>query len=119
MNTINDLWNQARSNKFGVKLDDDSSESVIYKGIKFVKDENGIRIYSTETDFYKDITKTFYKYDYYRGVNEFLKKKYILFLNRIEASIRNEVNTSKNHKRFQYLQSMRKHYLNKYNEINS
>lgn len=119
MNTINNLWNQARSNRFGVKLDDENSESVIYKGIKVVKDQNGIRIYSTGTDFYKDITKTFYKYDYYRGVNEFLKDKYIKALNKIEDYIRNEVNTSKNHKRFQYLQSMRKYYLNKYNEINS
>lgn len=119
MNTINNLWNQARANRFGVKLDDEKSESVIYKGIKVVKDQEGIRIYSTGSEFYEDITDKFYKYDYYRGVNEFLKNKYVSMLNKIERYIQNEVNTSKNHKKFQYLQSMRKYYLNKYNEINS
>ena len=119
MANLQELWNQARNKALGVHIDTDKHESVVYKGIKMIKDENGIKIYSTETEFYKDITEVFVKDSFDIGTKIYLKDKYLRKLDQIEEWIKREVNGSKNHKRFGYLQSMRETFLNKYNEINT
>lgn len=117
--TLIEVWKQARNKYFSVNLDTKDHQAVIYKGIKVVNDNGNIRIYSTETDFYEDITDYFNKDSFDIGVKEFLLKKYLIKLNEIEKYIQEELNNSKNHKRFSYLKSMREFYLNKYNEINT
>lgn len=119
MATLQEIWDQARSKHFAVDIDTDKHESVIYKGIKLVKDESGIKIFSTETDFYKDITDEFVKDSFMIGVNQYLKKKYLRKLDEIEKMVKYEMNNNKNHKRFAYLKAMRETYLNKYNEVNT
>lgn len=119
MSTLEEIWTQARSKHTGVHLDTDDYQSVIYRGIKIVNSEKGIRIYSTETEFYKDITKRFVKDSFDIGVKEYLKKKYLRKLEDIEKSIQIEMNGSKNHKKFSYLKAMRENIINKYNEVNT
>lgn len=119
MATLEQIWIQARSKHGSVSIDTDKHESVIYKGIKVVRDDSGIKIYSTETEFYRDITKEFVMDSFTIGVKEYLKRKYLRRLDEIERAIKKNLNGSKNHKNFSYLKSMRENIINKYNEINS
>lgn len=116
---LDNIWNEARSTFGSVNLDTEDQEAVMYKGIKVIKRESDIKIFSTETDFYEDITDSFVKDSFAIGVKTYLKDKYLRFLDRIESLIQEEINGSKNHKRFDYLKGLRNEYLNKYNEINS
>jgi len=119
MATLEQIWIQARNKSGSVFIDTKKYESVIYKGIKVVRGDYGIKIYSTETEFYKDITKEFVMDSFTIGVKEHLKKKYLKTLDRIERAIKKNLNGSKNHKRFSYLKTMRENIINKYNEINT
>lgn len=116
---LNKIWEQARDKYMSVHIDFEDSKSVIYKGIKIIKTHDDIRIYSTETDFYEDITDSFVKDSFDIGLKQYLSDKYLRNLNYVENMIKNEINNNKNHKRFSYLKSMRVNILNRYNEINS
>ncbi len=119
MISLQEIWKQARSNRSLVRLDDDCTDSVIYRGVKIVNDDGNISIYSTESEFYIDITKVFLRKSFKEGVYDFLCKKYLRQLNAVEKSIKNEMNNQKNHKKFKYLQAKRFNIIEKYNEINS
>lgn len=119
MISLQEIWKQARSNISLVRLDDDCTDSVIYKGVKIVNDDGNISIYSTESEFYIDITKVFLRRSFKEGVYDFLCKKYLRQLNAVEKSIKTEMNNQKNHKKFKYLQAKRFNLIEKYNEINS
>lgn len=119
MISLQEIWKQARSNISLVRLDDDCTDSVIYKGVKIVNDDGNISIYSTESEFYIDITKVFLRKSFKEGVYDFLCKKYLRQLNAVEKSIKTEMNNQKNHKKFKYLQAKRFNLIEKYNEINS
>ena len=94
-------------------------DSVINKGIKTIKTDDGIRFYSMETDFYEDITDVFLVGSFKDSLNAHLKDKYLRLLNSVEKLIQEEINGRRNHKRYNYLKRMRQNYLNKYNEINT
>lgn len=102
-------------------LDAKDYEARIYKGIKMVKSESGIRVYSAETDFYKDITIWFDKSSssFKDCAHEYLKHKYLNKLDEVERRVKQEINSAKNHKRVAALKVRRTNLLNKYNEINS
>lgn len=112
------IWLEARGKRFSVNLDTDNYLATIYKGVKLMKRGDKIRIYSTETDFYKDITDSFVNGSFDNSLNLFLKNKYVRNLEKIENLIRIEISGNKNHKRYDYLKSMRNQILKKYNEIN-
>lgn len=117
--TLEEVWSQARSKHLSANLDTDDHDAVVYRGVKVVRDVDGIRLYCTDKDFYEEITDKFVGKTFDEGLENHLKFKYINKLNLIEESIQEELNGNKNHKRFSYLKSMRKFYLNKYNEINT
>lgn len=119
MISLQEIWQQARSNRSLIRLDDDDNESVIYKGVKIVNSDGKITIYSTESEFYRDITKVFLRNGFKEGVYDFLRSKYLRQLNTVEESIKTEMNNQKNHKKFKYLQAKRSNLIQKYNEINS
>lgn len=110
-----EIWEQANSIFNAVKLDN----SIIYKGVKIVKDDQGIRIYSTETDFYTDMTYSFVVGTFEESLENYLKNKYMRKLTAIENSIQKEINGKRNHKRYNYLKKLRETYLTKYNEVNT
>lgn len=112
---MEEIWEQANNMFKSVRIDN----AVIYKGIKVVNDEDGIRVYSTETDFYTDITYSFVIGSFEESLNSFLRRKYMVKLSAIEDSIQEEINGKRNHKRYNYLKKLRETYLNKYNEINT
>ena len=111
------IWEEAK--RLGVSLDTENYQAVIYRGIKVINFDGFIRIYSTETDFYEDITDTFNDETFKVFVNRNLKNKYLKKLDKIENLIKMEMNNYKNHKKFSYLKKMRNEYLKKYNEINT
>lgn len=119
MATLEELWTQARNNPNAVPIDTEKEDSVVYRGVKVIKNEEGIRIYSTETEFYIDITDDFNTDSFIVGVNDFLIKKYLRKLDSIERAIKLEMNNNKNHKKVSYLKAMRETYLSKYNEVNT
>jgi hypothetical protein len=110
-----EIWEQANNMFKSVKIDN----AVIYKGVKVVKDDDGIRVYSTETDFYTDMTYSFVIGTFEESLIAYLKRKYMNKLSVIEDSIQKEINGKRNHKRYNYLKKLRETYLNKYNEINT
>lgn len=119
MITLEETWRQAREGINGVHLDDEISESVIFKGIKIMKENEDIRIYCTSSDFYTEITDIFGSYGFRDGVYNYLAKKYLYQLENVEDSIKKEMNNQKNHKKFKYLQTKRTNLIEKYNEVNS
>jgi len=116
---LDKIWEEASSTFGAVRLYSNDHESYVYKGIKIVRYNGIVTLYSTETEFYKSITKYFYGKSFLEGVRSFLSEKYLNKLDSIEKMIQREMNNQKNHKRFKYLKTMRNTYLKKYNEINS
>lgn len=56
------IFNQAGADLLSTRLTTPDSESYIYKGVKIIKDENGIRILNTKFngDYYQEVTKEEY-----------------------------------------------------------
>lgn len=119
MISLQEMWVQARNNSRATKLDHEDEQSVIFRGVKISKICDDIKIYCTDSEFYKDITDTFLMTGFREGVYDYLKYKYLRQLNTVEESIKREMNNQKNHKKFKYLQSKRTNLIEKYNEINS
>lgn len=112
---MQEIWEQVNNTFKAVRI----GNSVIYKGVKIVKEDDGIRIYSTDTDFYTDMTYSFVIGSFEESLNAYLKRKYMSKLLVVEDSIQKEINGKRNHKRYTYLKKLRETYLNKYNEINT
>lgn len=120
MNKIDRIWAQARDLFTSAIIDGDDFESVIYRGIKLVRYEGIVRIYSTDSPFYDDITDSFIvDDDFLICVKYHLRAKYLRGLDKVERMITREMNGHKNHKRITYLKTMRETYLNKYNGVNT
>lgn len=115
MTTLQEAWDEAVRIPQSTKLDD----SVIYKGVKIVSNEDGIKIYSTESDFYRDITDSFLVGDFKNSMRLFLSRKYLRLLGLVERRIKKEIIGKRNHKKYNYLKNARTNLIEKYNEINS
>ena len=114
------IWNEARGTYGSVIIDGKDHNGVIYKGVKVVRyDDQSVRVYCTDTDFYEDITDNLSGLPFLDEVDIHLKAKYLRKLDTIAEMIQREMNNHKNHKRFVYLKKMRNEYLNKYNEIST
>ena len=119
MTTKQDMWLEAMKLPKSAHIVYPDSEAIVYKGVKIEKKENDIRIYSTESDFYKDMTEDFIETDgFLECVNIYLRKKYLKQLDRVEMWIQKEVNGQKNHKRISNLKKFRENLITKYNEVN-
>lgn len=109
-----DIWTQAL--KRGVQIDDNN---VIYKGVKFVRTEFSIEIYTTETDFYEEMDYEFVKLFYEEGfdyaVSAYLYDKYVRQIEDYNRRIRYEVGGRKNSRKYQYLKNQRDSVLEKLN----
>jgi hypothetical protein len=92
----------------------------LYKGLKFDFTVHPLEIVSTDTDFYKQIDKKYYKLFtnlyFSTAIKKYLQDKYKRKLDRVEKLIRQEVNGRNNHISIGYLKKMRLHYINKYKD---
>ena len=109
-----DIWKEAL--KRGVQIDDNN---VIYKGVKFVRTEFSIEIYTTETDFYEpmefEFVKLFYEEGFDYAVSAYLYDKYVRQIEDYNRRIRHEVGGRKNSRKYQYLKNQRDGVLEKLN----
>lgn len=110
------IYKQALITPNSVKIVLDDQESVIFKGIKIIKNEEGIKIYSTDTDFYTELNDTTLFENFELGVYNFLESKYKRKLDRVGEMIQDEISTRKNHKRVSYLKETRNNLIEKYND---
>ena len=118
IHTKDRLFVQARMLKHSVYIELEDEESVIFKGIKIIKNEDGIKIYSTDSEFYREIkyTKDFHEMGFEYGAFKFLEQKYKKKLDQIEQGVQSEISTRKNHKRIAFLKELRETQITKYNE---
>ncbi len=116
--TADRLFLQARMLKRSVHIQLEDEESVIFKGIKIIKNEDGIKIYSTNSDFYREILKTddFFNEGFEYGAFRWLQSKYKNVLDKIEEGVQSEISSRKNHKRIAFLKASRQIQIHKYNE---
>ena len=125
MALLNIMWDQADSlisRKKAYLTYNDGSKAVIYRGIKIENTDGDIKVYSADSEFYKDITELFImndELDFVSSVHAFLRRKYLKHLDRIEEWMKKEMNGQKNHKKITNLKSLREKTLGKYNEINT
>lgn len=121
MDTLQRMWGEIQKIHGAANLDARDYQARMYKGIKMVRSESGIRVYSAETDFYREITIWFDKTSssFMDCAHEYLKHKYLNKLDEVERRVKEEINSTKNHKRVAALKVRRTNLLNKYNEINS
>ncbi len=107
-----DVWKEAL--KRGAQLDENN---VIYKGVKFVKTEHGIDIYTTETDFYEDmdpyIVDLFHREGFDIAINTYLHSKYCRQIERLNFQIMEEVSGRKNNRKYNYLKKLRDQTIEK------
>jgi len=115
------MWAEILGTHTAVDLSTKDYEARIYKGIKVVNDGEMVKVYSTHTPFYKDITYNFIIHggSFKDCAHDYIKARYRDRLDEVERKIKMEMNSSKNHKRFSSLKVRRNNLLNKYNEINS
>lgn len=116
---MKELWKEARVFPNSVYLSYKDEEAVIYRGVKIVKNEDGIKLYDTDYEMYKRIydTRLFFEKGFEYGVLSFASDKYMRKLSVIQSSIQDEISSRKNHKKISYLKSMRETLIEKYNEV--
>ena len=116
---LDKMFNEARRVPKSVYLEYKDEEAVIFKGIKVVRNEDGVQLYNTDHDMYKRIydIRLFLEYGFEYGVLFFCSDKYQNKLKRIEDAIQDEISKRKNHKRIGFLKTSRETLIQKYNEV--
>lgn len=116
--TLENLFIQARMIKNSVYIELTDEKSVIFKGIKIIDNEDGIKIYSTGSEFYDQIydINNFLVGGFEYGVYTFLETKYKAQLDKIEVGVQSEISSRRNHKKITWLKALRQNLIQKYNE---
>jgi hypothetical protein len=113
--TFMDIWKEAL--KRGTQIDENN---VIYKGVKFVRAEYSIDIYTTETDFYEEMelefVKLFYEDGFDHAISTYLYNKYVRQIEDYNRRIMYEVAGRKNSRKYNYLKNQRDGVLQKIND---
>lgn len=119
MNTMNDLFKQARLTPKSVFLETPDEESVFFRGVKIMKTEEGISLLSLDTEFYSEIrdNEVFLTQGFQKGVYDYLRKKYMKRLAELERIIGDEISNKRNHKKYTYLKKERENIIERYNLI--
>ena len=125
MYTKEQLWEQASQDFTARRIRTRNYDSYVYKGLKIIKDKNGVSLYNTKVwgDIGKEITIdnglfVFFKYGFRMGCYRYLKTSYSDSLESITKNIQRELDTTRNKKSLDSLKVRRETYLKKYSEIN-
>jgi hypothetical protein len=119
MNIREQIFEQAYSDRLGVKITTPDSVSVIYRGVKVENKDGKARVLnmSLNGDFYKEITQDqydiFLKYGFRRGVYEVCMTNYKRTLEMLSKSISNEVSKRNNVKHYEALKEYRNTIMTK------
>ncbi len=83
---VKEIFYHLRNKYKAVTIDEEDSQSVIYKGLKFVLEDGRVFVLSTETDIYQEVDSDVYhalEYDIEYGVNYFRVGRYERALKRL------------------------------------
>jgi hypothetical protein len=124
-NTLEDIFTQATSDSYSVKMNGVGYSSVILYGIKIIKDTTTkeIEILNTINNLYyyhkmtEDEVNIFLNNGWRNGVYELSLKKYILKLELIESRVRDEISGKNSKKNLKVLHRQREETIGRYNEI--
>ena len=114
------IFYQASKDLLSTRLTTPTSESYIYKGVKIIKDEDGVRILNTKFngDYYHEITKeeyeVFKKNGWRIGCYLVATSNNRKALNIISEKIQEEIKTMKNLKRYNMLVKYRDTVINRF-----
>jgi hypothetical protein len=114
------VFKQASLDGLSTRLTTPVSESYIYKGIKIIKDEDGIRVLNTKFngDYYQEVTKEEYaifeKNGWRTGCYLVATSNNRKALNIISEKIQEEIKTMKNLKRYNMLVRYREVVINRF-----
>lgn len=122
-----DIFNQAESDSYSVKIKGKGYKSVILYGVKIIKDDktdevviidikNKLFYYSNVSDEDVDV---FLSSGWKNGVYNLTSKKYVKKLDLIEKGIQESIKNKSPKKSIDYLKSERVRIMNKYTEINN
>jgi len=103
------VFKQASQDGLSTRLTTPTSEAYIYKGVKIIKDEDGVRVLNTKFngDYYHEVTKDEYaifeKNGWRVGCYIVATSNNRKALNMISGKIQEEIKTMKNLKRYNML----------------
>lgn len=119
-----ELLRQAREYRRATKLETDTQESYIYKGIKIIRDketEEIVVVNGKVSDFYKEISDEEYQVMFDKGfrygVYSICLDHYNKTLSMLKTKISNEVNGRNNQKHYNALKEYRSFIMGKYTDI--
>ena len=111
--SLKDIWEEALQDSYASTLDGSSYESRLVFGIKIVYDHDtdSVSIWNTSRGggFYKEVTKLdpFFEKGWRYGVYITALDNYRFKLNKIEQSMKNEINGKKNPKQIKSLKKLK------------
>ena len=114
------VFKQASRDGLSTRLTTPVSESYIYKGVKIIKDEDGVRILNTKFngDYYQEVTNEEYaifeKNGWRVGCYLVATRNNRKALNIISEKIQEEIKTMKNLKRYNMLVRYREIVINRF-----
>jgi hypothetical protein len=114
------VFKQASLDGISTRLTTPVSESYIYKGVKIIKDEDGIRVLNTKFngDYYQEVTNEEYaifeKNGWRTGCYLVATSNNRKALNIISEKIQEEIKTMKNLKRYNMLVRYREVVINRF-----
>ncbi len=121
--SIKDIWEEAKYDTYASSLNGDSYEARMVFGIKIVFDHytDSVTIWNTSRggDFDTEVTNLdlFFERGWRFGVYNTALDNYRFKLDKVEESMKNEVNGKRNPKQIKSLKNARIRLLNKYNYI--
>ena len=121
--TIEDVWNQAKEDDYASVLDGNTYDSRMVFGVKIAYDYDtkAVTLWNTGRggDFYNEIEnlEPFLQHGWRYGVYTIALDNYKFKLDKVEQSMRNEINGKRNPKQIKSLKNQRVKLLSKYNYI--
>ena len=125
MYTLEEIFNQAYNDPRAVKLIENGYQSISLHDVKIFKDDytHKVEILNTSKSYYDHVSnsakKVFQKYGWRCGCLDVTLSNIRLKLDKLETSIRDEVNGKSSEKTIKQLKSKRESFMTKYTQLNN
>lgn len=125
MYTLDEIFNQAYEDLRAVKLIENGYQSISLYDVKIFKDDHThqVEILNTSKSYYDNISNSakevFQQYGWRCGCLDVTLSNIRLKLDKLETSIRDEVNGKSSEKTIKQLKSKRDSFMTKYTQLNN
>jgi|SaaInl59LU_5_DNA_1037362.scaffolds.fasta_scaffold46404_3 hypothetical protein len=125
MYTLDEIFNQAYEDLRAVKLIENGYQSISLYDVKIFKDNqtHQVEILNTSKSYYDHVSnsskKVFQQYGWRCGCLDVTLSNIRLKLDKLETSIRDEVNGKSSEKTIKQLKSKRESFMTKYTQLNN